>query len=148
MFTYEAIPRTTIFYFDVVYQKPEHFGLSIEVNGRSNLEAIIATVETGFELFESLGVGGMGTRGFGKLRIFGLDKNFNRIQLDKIQSENLLSEIRKLAEEVEKVKSTEEKEKIQEKIQKLKEKIRTTMEEYRELVKIWEEACKEVSGCE
>ena len=140
LFTYEAIPRTTIFYFDVIYQKPEHFGLGLK------LSDIISTVEAGFELFEFLGVGGMGTRGFGKLRVFGLDKRFNKIQLNKIRSNNILNEIRKLTEEAEKVKSIEEKEKIQEKIQKLKEEIRATVEEYRELVKIWEETYKEVDG--
>lgn len=144
LFTYEAIPRATILYFDVVYQKPEHFGLSVEVDGRKDIEAIIATVETGFELFEYLGVGGMGTRGFGKLRVLGLDKKLNKIQLNKIQSENLLNKIRKLEEEVEKVESTEEKERIQGEIQKLKEEIEATLEEYKELVKVWGEACKEV----
>ncbi|MHA1723079.1 MAG: type III-B CRISPR module RAMP protein Cmr4, partial [Candidatus Baldrarchaeia archaeon] len=90
LFTYESIPRTTIFYFDVVYQKPEHFGLNLELN------EVISTVETGFGLFEFLGVGGMGTRGFGKLRVFGLDKGYDRVKLGEIQAQNLLNEIKEL----------------------------------------------------
>jgi len=90
LFTYEAIPRTTIFYFDVVYQKPEHFGLNLGLND------IVSTVETGFKLFEFLGVGGMGTRGFGKLRVLGLDKAYNEMELSKIHAQNLINEIKEL----------------------------------------------------
>ena len=66
LFTYEAIPRGTIFWFDVTYQNPKHFELD-----DWEIPLIVKTVEDGFSLFEHLGVGGMGSRGFGRLRIIG-----------------------------------------------------------------------------
>ena len=53
----------------MTYQNPKHFIIE-----STNLNDVVSTVESGFELFEFLGVGGMGTRGFGKLKIFGIDK--------------------------------------------------------------------------
>jgi CRISPR-associated protein Cmr4 len=71
LFTYEAIPRTTIMYFDVVFNNPKHFeGIPDSLKG---LDTIKSTVESAFSLFEHLGVGGMGTRGFGRLRILNLE---------------------------------------------------------------------------
>jgi len=63
LFTYEALPRGTVFIFEVTYENPKNYG---KVNP---MEEIIGTVEKGFELFSSLGIGGMGTRGFGKIEI-------------------------------------------------------------------------------
>ncbi len=71
LFTYEALPRGTVHAFDVVISNPAYFQiggrepLSIE---RKNIEAI---VRKGLALFETLGVGGMNTRGMGRLRIIG-----------------------------------------------------------------------------
>jgi len=113
LFTYEAIPRTTVFYFDVVYQKPEHFGLNLGLND------IVGTVETGFKLFEFLGVGGMGTRGFGKLRVFGLDKAYDEIELSKIHTQNLVNEIKELEGRLKEAKP-EEKDEIEGRIKELK----------------------------
>ncbi len=66
LFTYEAIPRGTVFWFDVIYQNPKNFQLN-----EWNTELIIKTVEDGLKLFEFLGVGGMGSRGFGRLKVIG-----------------------------------------------------------------------------
>lgn len=71
LFTYEAIPRTTIMYFDVVFNNPKHFeGIPDSLKG---FDIIKRTVESAFRLFEHLGVGGMGTRGFGRLKILNLE---------------------------------------------------------------------------
>jgi CRISPR-associated protein Cmr4 len=71
LFTYEAIPRTTIMYFDVVFNNPKHFeGIP---DSLKDFGTIRSTVESAFSLFEHLGVGGMGTRGFGRLRILNLE---------------------------------------------------------------------------
>jgi len=137
LFTYEAIPRTTIFYFDVVYQKPEHFGLNLGLN------VIISTVETGFKLFEFLGVGGMGTRGFGKLRVFGLDKVYDEIELSRIHAQNLINEIKKLEERVKEAKP-EEKDEIEGRIKELKGKVKQIYEKMKKINSIWENAIKEV----
>ncbi|HDH91411.1 MAG TPA: hypothetical protein ENF38_00495, partial [Candidatus Aenigmarchaeota archaeon] len=137
LFTYEAIPRTTIFYFDVVYQKPEQFGLNLGLND------IVSTVETGFKLFEFLGVGGMGTRGFGKLRVLGLDKAHDEIELSKIHAQNLVNEIKELEGRLKKAKP-EEKNEIEGRIKELKEKAKQVYEKMKKINSVWENAIKEV----
>ena len=70
LFTYEAIPRGTVFWFDVIYQNPLHFPV---LNNLSMcLENIVSTAENGLRLFKFLGVGGMGSRGFGRIEILNL----------------------------------------------------------------------------
>ncbi|MFQ6089405.1 MAG: type III-B CRISPR module RAMP protein Cmr4 [Candidatus Methanofastidiosia archaeon] len=80
LFTYEAIPRSTVMYFDVVYNNPEHFDLNhvkFKDNGgndrKPQLSDIQNTVKKGLCLFEHLGIGGMGTRGFGRFKILNLE---------------------------------------------------------------------------
>jgi len=79
LFTYEAIPRGTIFWFDVCYQNPSYFqvaGSNIktqENNRRINIQLIKQTVHAGLKLFEHLGIGGMGSRGFGRLRVLNIE---------------------------------------------------------------------------
>ncbi len=88
LFTYEAIPRMTVLWFDITYQKPEYFRVGrpdgrIVVPPIMDLEdpfgrpdalpdqiAYIAKyVELGMEYVEFLGLGGMNTRGFGRAQI-------------------------------------------------------------------------------
>jgi CRISPR-associated protein Cmr4 len=93
LFTYEAIPRATFMRFDVVCNNPEMFRESgillskklknkvrfskkpqrfLEENNKMNLEDVITVVETGLEDFAMLGVGGMNTRGMGRLAVLNL----------------------------------------------------------------------------
>jgi CRISPR-associated protein Cmr4 len=69
LFTYEAIPRASFMRFDVVYNNPEMFR-----NGEIalKLDDVIQTVETGLADFAMLGVGGMNTRGMGRLTVLNL----------------------------------------------------------------------------
>jgi CRISPR-associated protein Cmr4 len=62
LFTYEAIPTGTLFAWEVMYQG-------------ENRETAKNTVESGFTLFAWLGVGGMNTRGMGRLRVLDLLEN-------------------------------------------------------------------------
>lgn len=71
LFTYEAIPRTTIMYLDVVYNNPQHFEGIPDLF--KNFGTIKDTVKESFRLFEHLGLGGMGTRGFGRFKILNLE---------------------------------------------------------------------------
>lgn len=68
LFTYEAVPRSALFAFDVV----------IDVHRcRSDGEAekVEQVVRNGLNLFETLGMGGMNTRGFGRVKIlFAINK--------------------------------------------------------------------------
>ncbi len=63
LFTFEALPRGTVFVTDVTYENPKNYGKDGDMN------IVIGTVEKGLELFSSLGIGGMGTRGFGKIEV-------------------------------------------------------------------------------
>jgi len=89
LFTYEAIPRATVMWFDIVYNKPEYFRINTDksislseptnyVNplrnpGVKDQKGFMAfNVEKGLNYFETLGVGGMGTRGMGRMRVLNL----------------------------------------------------------------------------
>jgi len=86
LFTYEAIPRTTIFWFDITYSNPQYFRIdnsfimlpprtniqdpfSRENIPLDNLSYLAYYVEQGLSYFKTLGLGGMNTRGFGRIDI-------------------------------------------------------------------------------
>jgi CRISPR-associated protein Cmr4 len=68
LFTYEAIPRGTVFSFTVVYKDPRSFVLDGSPLSQS-LDWVKDNVEKGLAYVEYLGLGGMVTRGMGRLRI-------------------------------------------------------------------------------
>jgi len=79
LFTYEAIPRGTILRFDVVYNSGKNF----EINGKKlkveggvpvTINWVKTQVENGFKLFEILGIGGMNTRGMGRMKLLDLER--------------------------------------------------------------------------
>jgi CRISPR-associated protein Cmr4 len=77
LFTYEAIPRAAILWLDVVEDDftskakeegkrfPKEHDTAQELNHQRPLDVVTA----GLKLAEMLGVGGMGTRGFGRVRL-------------------------------------------------------------------------------
>ncbi|PKP54666.1 MAG: type III-B CRISPR module RAMP protein Cmr4 [Candidatus Altiarchaeales archaeon HGW-Altiarchaeales-3] len=73
LYTYEAIPRATILWFDVTANNPQNFCVPTEWKSK-NPDDVIQEVEKGLKLFEFLGVGGMATRGFGRLNILNLNE--------------------------------------------------------------------------
>lgn len=79
LFTYEAIPRSTLLRFQVVCHNPAHYVFpkleGNEVRPTSftdgqGMDWVEAQVMAGLRLMEYLGVGGMSTRGFGRMRVF------------------------------------------------------------------------------
>lgn len=77
LYTYEAIPRATVMWFDVVYNKPEYFrvdGKEIEINPaiKADVNWVNSNVEKGLKYLETLGVGGMNTRGMGRFKILNI----------------------------------------------------------------------------
>ena len=66
LFTYEAIPRATLISFDVVIDE-------YRCNEEIKIEKVLKIVQSGLQLFESLGLGGMNTRGFGRMKVLNLD---------------------------------------------------------------------------
>jgi CRISPR-associated protein Cmr4 len=91
LFTYEALPRACVLYFEVVVSDPKFYRIArtVEKNGKKETESVIplsdaehpegdidkvkSTVNNGLKLFETLGVGGMNTRGMGRLRVLNLN---------------------------------------------------------------------------
>lgn len=70
LFTYEAIPRAAILWLDVVEddfsgQFPANHDKAEELGHKNPLDVVAA----GLKLAEILGLGGMGTRGFGRVRL-------------------------------------------------------------------------------
>lgn len=69
LFTYEAIPRAALLWLDVVEDDfsgnfPKTHPKAVELNHTRPLDV----VTSGLQLAELLGIGGMGTRGFGRVR--------------------------------------------------------------------------------
>jgi CRISPR-associated protein Cmr4 len=83
LYTYEAIPRATVLWFDVVFNKPEFFRITrgggfdeqpIQ-HGKTDGAGwtwVQENVKEGLGLMKLLGVGGMNTRGMGRLEILNL----------------------------------------------------------------------------
>ncbi len=64
LFTYEAIPRGTILGFEMVID-----------TRRENVDDIETLIKATFPYLKLLGVGGLGTRGFGRINMFGINEN-------------------------------------------------------------------------
>ena len=84
LFTYEALPRGTVLQFPVTYHDPQHYvfptwneavkRVEPEPFPKDRTAAWVQTqVEKGLALMEYLGVGGMNTRGFGRLKVLNLN---------------------------------------------------------------------------
>lgn len=78
LFTYEAIPRSTLFRFDVIYNSGKDYKIGKEKLQTSEGNDVTADwvkkkVEQGFKYFEMLGIGGMNTRGMGRIKILNLN---------------------------------------------------------------------------
>jgi CRISPR-associated protein Cmr4 len=71
LFTYEAIPRSAFLIGDVV-EDDFRGGFPAEAAQAKGLgDTPLAVVNASFKMVEWLGVGGMGTRGFGRMRVVG-----------------------------------------------------------------------------
>jgi len=82
LFTYEALPRTTVLLSDVVMDdyRNEAFNKNMEADETRKNNALpegtrwdspIDVLHSGLDMIGLLGVGGMGTRGFGRMSILG-----------------------------------------------------------------------------
>ena len=121
LFTYEALPRGTVFIMDITYENPKNYG-NDEYENDEGLNTVIRTVEKGFELFSSLGIGGMGTRGFGKIDIKGnIIKEKQYWGSVKRYLKNLETKYNDLTNQLNNEEKDEEKEKICKKINKINE---------------------------
>jgi CRISPR-associated protein Cmr4 len=76
LFSYEALPRATVLVWDVVCKNPKHFKVGedpisagIDNQTLDDPSKVFKVVEKAHPYIEHLGVGGMGTRGMGRLRV-------------------------------------------------------------------------------
>lgn len=70
LFTYEALPRSSVLCWDLICRFPGHFRIGgKEVEGVKSPEDVHEVVKQGHAYLEVLGIGGMGTRGMGRLRV-------------------------------------------------------------------------------
>jgi CRISPR-associated protein Cmr4 len=73
LFTYEALPRATLLWCDVVQDdyRTEQFPAADARAKEFGHTSPLDVVKAGLGLAEYLGVGGMGTRGFGRIKLMG-----------------------------------------------------------------------------
>ncbi|TFE67821.1 type III-B CRISPR module RAMP protein Cmr4 [Methylacidiphilum caldifontis] len=76
LFSYEALPRTTILVWTVTCRNPKHFKVGdqeitaqINENKIDSPDRVFEVIEKAHEYLEHLGIGGMNTRGMGRLRV-------------------------------------------------------------------------------
>lgn len=75
LFTYEALPRATVLYWEVTCKNPGHFKVgaspvSFRDHGQQvTIEDVHKVVTEADPYLQYLGIGGMGTRGMGRLRV-------------------------------------------------------------------------------
>lgn len=76
LFSYEALPRTTVLVWTVTCRNPKHFKVgerpvAAQINGNAinGPEGVFEVVKSAHPYLEALGLGGMGTRGMGRLRV-------------------------------------------------------------------------------
>jgi CRISPR-associated protein Cmr4 len=70
LFTYEALPRASVLYFEVVVSDPKFYRINGQIPLNGDIAKAKKAVSDGLTLFASLGVGGMNTRGMGRLRVW------------------------------------------------------------------------------
>ncbi len=70
LFTYEALPRGTVLVWQVTCRHPGHFRVGkSDVSAVADAGVVHSVVGEGHGYLEFLGIGGMGTRGMGRLRV-------------------------------------------------------------------------------
>ncbi len=70
LFTYEALPRGTVLLWEVTCRNPKHFKINgKEIEAVKSPEKVRDVVAVAHSYLEHLGIGGMGSRGMGRLRV-------------------------------------------------------------------------------
>ena len=70
LFTYEALPRGTVLFWEVTCRNPKHFKINQDdVKAVDSPEKVRDVVTDAHSYLAHLGIGGMGSRGMGRLRV-------------------------------------------------------------------------------
>ncbi len=73
LFTYEALPRATVLAWEVTCRNPNHFKINDkEITAVTSPEDVKTIVTNAWKYLKHLGIGGMGSRGMGRLEVLGL----------------------------------------------------------------------------
>jgi len=80
LFTYEALPQASVLAFEVVISNPKFYLIDGQepLKNQGGKNKVRQAVEDGLKFFEVLGIGGMSTRGMGRLRILNLQSSVNQ----------------------------------------------------------------------
>lgn len=74
LFTSEALPRATVLYWEITCKHPIHFKIRNQnISAVQNPDGVHDNVTAAHAYLECLGIGGMGTRGMGRLRVLKAD---------------------------------------------------------------------------
>ncbi len=81
LFTYEALPRGTVLFWELTCRNPIHFKIDpkskesdISIQSPEGVKGVLAEA---YSYLEHLGIGGMGSRGMGRLRVLATEKPAN-----------------------------------------------------------------------
>ncbi|MBU1222195.1 type III-B CRISPR module RAMP protein Cmr4 [Myxococcota bacterium] len=75
LFTYEALPRMTVLSGELTCRNPKHFKINnSEVEAAKSPEDVKDVVNGAFSYLEHLGIGGMGSRGMGRMKVLDIAK--------------------------------------------------------------------------
>lgn len=70
LFTYEALPRGTVLVWELICRNPKHFKINgNDLTAVDSTDAVKEVIACAHSYLEHLGIGGMGTRGMGRLRV-------------------------------------------------------------------------------
>ena len=69
LFSYEALPRATVLVWEIICKNPAHFRVGEKLPKPENLDGVYNIAAEAHPYLEQLGIGGMGTRGMGRLRV-------------------------------------------------------------------------------
>jgi CRISPR-associated protein Cmr4 len=70
LFSYEALPRGTVLAWEIIARNPQHFQIQGQrISAVSSPDDVHAEVQLAHPYLEHLGIGGMGTRGMGRLKV-------------------------------------------------------------------------------
>lgn len=70
LFSYEALPRSTVLVWEIIAKNPAHFQIGTQnITAVSNPNSVRDVTKQAHPYLEHLGIGGMGTRGMGRLKV-------------------------------------------------------------------------------
>lgn len=76
LFTYEALPRGTVLFWELTCRNPKHFKINQDdVKAVDSPEKVRDIVTAAHSYLEHLGIGGMGSRGMGRLRVLAMKEH-------------------------------------------------------------------------